>query len=201
MLLSQTMAENVLAPRGTDIFVGTSAADRSPAHLLRRIAESAGIEGPRTNKPSSADWLLAELSRRWPLGVCVIVDDVHHVCRHDEGARLVSRLVTGAPSSVHFVLASRDRVRGLAQLRVEGAVLEIGEEQLMLSGAEMLTLAELHGVDPSVPTSTGGWPAAASVAASYGIVGAEEYVFEAVLDHLDDDERERVGDRHRHRRW
>ena len=104
-----------------------------------------------------------------------------------------SRLVTSAPSSIHFVLASRNRVRGLAQLRVEGEVLEISEEQLLLSGAEMLALAELHGVDPSVPTSTGGWPAAASVAAAYGIVGAEEYVFEAVLDHLDDDEREALA--------
>ena len=40
-----------------------------------------------------------------------------------------------------------------------------------------------------MPTSTGGWPAAASVAAAYGIRGAEEYVFETVFDHLDHAER------------
>ena len=118
VLLSQMMAENALAPRGTDILVGATPADRSPAHFLRRIAASAGIDHAPTTRPVSAAWLLAELGRRWPLGVCVVVDDVHHVCGHDEGVRLLGRLVTDAPSSVHFVLASpRPRARAGAAAR------------------------------------------------------------------------------------
>jgi LuxR family transcriptional regulator, maltose regulon positive regulatory protein len=188
VLVSQAMRENLLAPRGVDVFVGFTAADRSPAHVLRGIADSAGIETARP-QAMCVDWLLAELARRWPLGVCVVLDDVHHVLRYDEGVRLLSRLVNEAPSSVHFVLASRDPVRGLAQLRLSGAVLEVDEEQLTLTYSEMCTLAALHDVDSSVPASTGGWPAAASMAAAYGISGVEEYVFEAVMNHLDDVER------------
>src|SRR4051812_46462849 len=70
VLLSQMMAENALAPRGTDVLVTASAADRSPTHFLRRIAAAAGLDRPPSNRAVSAGWLLAELARQWPLGVC-----------------------------------------------------------------------------------------------------------------------------------
>jgi DNA-binding SARP family transcriptional activator len=189
VLLTQAMSENLLAPRGVDVFVGCHEGDCMPGHFLRRIADSAGLEGVPVHEMVSAEWLLAELGRRWPLGVCVVVDDVHHVCAREDGARLVSRLVSDAPSSVHFVLAGRTRPRGLARARLAGEVLEIGEDQLSLSSAETVELARLHRVDPSVPAAVGGWPAAASMAASFGIHGADEYVIEAVLDQLDADAR------------
>ena len=121
--------------------------------------------------------------------MCLFVDDAHHVGGSPEGARLLSRLVTDAPPAVHVVLASRRHVRGLARARLAGEVLDIGAADLSLSDAETLELARLHDVDPAVVASAGGWPAAAAMAAAYGIGGAEEYVFEAVLDHLGTTER------------
>ena len=187
VLLAEAMAENALAPRGVDVLVACTGADRSPAHFLRRIADAAELDG--VSGRIDVDRVTAGLARRWPLGVCLFVDDAHHVGGYPEGARLLSRLVTDAPPAVHVVLASRRQVRGLARARLGGEVLDIGAADLSLSDAETVELARLHDVDPAVVASAGGWPAAAAMAAAYGIGGAEEYVFEAVLDHLGDSER------------
>ena len=120
VLLSQMTAENALAPRGTDIFVG--ALSRRPFTGAPPAAHRNG--GGHRTRAHHATAVGRLAARRVGAAVAargvVVVDDVHHVCGHDEGVRLLGRLVTGAPSSVHFVLASRDRVRGLAQLRVAG---------------------------------------------------------------------------------
>ncbi|MEO5900213.1 MAG: hypothetical protein ABIR68_08780 [Ilumatobacteraceae bacterium] len=191
VLLGQAMTENSLAPRGVDVLFRCTGGggDLGATAVVRGIAEAAGIRAAAARRAISADWLLAELSRRWPLGVCVFLDDVHHLCCTAEGTRLLARLVNDAPSCVHFVLSGRAPVRGLARARVSGEIVEIGEDDLSLTVAETSALAHLHNVDPCVPASVGGWPAAAAMAAAYGICGAEEYVFEAVLDHLDEEER------------
>ena len=79
-------------------------------------------------------------------------------------------MVASAPSSVRFVLASRSHVRGLAVLRAAGEVLDVDEDDLSLSASETVQLAALYRVDPSVPASAGGWPAAATMAAAYASV-------------------------------
>ncbi len=187
VLLAEAMAENTLAPRGVDVLVTCTAADRSPAHLLSRIVGEAGLEAVPTRP--TVEWVAHALGSRWPLGVSLVLDDVHLVCGTDGGARLAGALVAAAPPSLHVVLASRTRIKGLAKARLSGDVLEINEADLTLSAAETADLAAIHGVDPSVPASAGGWPAAAAMAAAYGIASAEEYVFEAVVDHLDADAR------------
>src|SRR5215207_1246385 len=115
VLLAQAMAENALAPRGTDVLVRCTEADSSPTHVLRHIADAAGIASTQLPTALAATgWLVSELARRWPLGMCLVLDDAHHVARSDDGVRLLAQLVTEAPPSVHFVLASRIPLRGLA---------------------------------------------------------------------------------------
>jgi LuxR family maltose regulon positive regulatory protein len=192
VLLAQATAENALAPRGVDLVVRCTEADGAPAHFLHRVvdalaaANAGGISSIGTTSPEE---LIAELGRRWPLGVCLVVDDAHHVVASVDGARVLARLVASAPASVHFMLAGRARLRGLGDARAAGQVLDIDERALSISTEEAAELARLHDVDPSVVVAAGGWPAAASVASAYGVDGATEYIWEAVLDHLDARER------------
>ena len=189
VLLAQMSGENRLAPRGAELVVSCAGSDGSPAAFLSRLADAldhavgAASGGPALIGPGA---LLAELARRWPLGICVVVDDAHHVTATVEGARLLTQLVTEAPPPVHFVVASRRPVKGLAALRARGEVLDLGERELALSSAELHELAAAHGADPEAIARSGGWPAVACVSAAYGIDSAGEYVWEAVLEHLDE---------------
>jgi LuxR family transcriptional regulator, maltose regulon positive regulatory protein len=188
VLLSQAIAENNLAPRGVDVFVACTEADQAPARLLRRIVQAAGIDPPQGVR-LTVSGVLADVARRWPLGLSLILDDAHHVMAGEDGSRVLIRLVQDAPAPVHVVLATRHAVRGLAELRVTNELCEIDERELALSCAEVSQLAALHDVAPSVLAAAGGWPAVAALSATYGVDGADEYVFEAVLAHLDADER------------
>ncbi len=190
VLLAQLSAENRLAPRGAELVVACSGSDGSPAAFLGRLTEAldqAVSTSPATSPaPISLGALLCELARRWPLGVCVMVDDAHHITATADGGRMLSQLITEAPLPVHFVLASRRPVKGLASLRARGEVLDVGERELALSSAELQELATIHGTDLDVIARSGGWPAVACVSAAYGIDSAGDYVWETVLEHLDE---------------
>ena len=189
VLLAQAAAENDLAPRGVDVMVRCTDADAAPGHLVRRIAEAIGLPTEPDRATVSSERLFAELSRRWPLGVCVMVDDAHLATSTGEGAQLLAQVITEAPLSVHFVLACRRRPRGLAGLRAAGEVVEIDESALALDPHELDEFAGRHRVDGTSLAHLGGWPAAVSLAATYGLVGATEYVWESVLDQLSTEER------------
>lgn len=44
---------------------------------------------------TAGERLASELARRWPLGVCLVVDDLHHLTSHTDGRRLVIALWRG----------------------------------------------------------------------------------------------------------
>jgi DNA-binding SARP family transcriptional activator len=188
VLVAQATAENALAPRGAEVVIACTPADRSSAHFLGRLAVAIDPVDRGRSAPT-ADRLLAELARRWPMGVCLVLDDVHHVAASADSERLLTRLITDAPAAVHFLLAGRRPVRGLSRLRAMGEIVDIGERELTLSPEETDELARLHGAERAELQSAGGWPAVAAVAATYGINGATEYVWDTVIDHLDDRER------------
>ncbi len=74
-------------------------------------------------------------------------------------------------------------------MRAAGQVVEIDEAALALDPCELQEFAHTHRVDEASLSHLGGWPAAVSVAATYGLVGATEYVWESVLDHISTEER------------
>ena len=189
ILLTQAAVENDLAPRGVDVMVRCTEADAAPGHLTRRIADVIGLRGASDRSTLLPEQLLAELSRRWPLGVCLMLDDAHLAASTRDGARLLARLVSEAPLPVHFVLACRRRPWGLAELRAAGQVAEIDEAALAFDAGELDELARTRGVDDASLSQLGGWPAAVVLAATYGLRGASEYVWENVLDHLTVNER------------
>src|SRR5262245_1860658 len=143
--LAEAVAENALAPRGTDVLVECSLDEHTAGALTDRIAAAAGIALPAVDPTQPMRWLLDELARRSPLGGCVLLDDAHLV---DQG--IFRQLVSWAPASLHLVLATRSKVGGLAKLRACGELLEIGEDDLRLSSTEVAQLAAAYGVDPGV---------------------------------------------------
>jgi DNA-binding SARP family transcriptional activator len=148
----------------------------------------AGVDVPRALPERPVEWLLGRIARRWPLGACLILDDAHLA-----DAATVAELVGEAPEQVHLVLLTHHRLAGLARARAEGEVLEVGEEELRFGDDELAGLAALHGVAPEVVGAVDGWPAGASMAASYGVRGAEEYLFETVGCRLDAEHRRLLG--------
>src|SRR3954449_1471188 len=93
ILLTQAAVENDLAPRGVDVMVRCTEADAEPGHLTRRIAEVIGVEEATERSTLLPEHLFAELSRRWPLGVCLMLDDAHLAASTIDGARILARLV------------------------------------------------------------------------------------------------------------
>ena len=85
VLLAHAMSENMLAPRGVDVLIRCNEADSTPSHFLARIADALGEETTEVPSPLTVEWLFAELTRRWPLGVCLLVDDAHLVSRGPVG--------------------------------------------------------------------------------------------------------------------
>lgn len=80
VLLAQAAHENRLDPRGAELTVVCDERDGSPASFLGRVAvELERIDGCRGPISIGPEPLLAELARRWPRGVCLAVDDVHHM--------------------------------------------------------------------------------------------------------------------------
>jgi len=173
ILLAQAMRENEVAPRGDDVLIECTTADRSSQHFLERVAM--GISALGCARPAEH--------------LCVIVDDVDHAVSSPGGSRALLHLIEVVPANIHFVLVGRCPVRGLAHLRAAGEVLELGDGELAFSDDEAAEFAAARDLDAARLAVTGGWPAVASVAATRGITGVIAFLWESVLDHLTADER------------
>ncbi len=161
--LAQAYARNLIEPRGAERWLSCEPADAIPSHLAAGIAAATGLQHARLRHDTEAlvDALVEHLATTWPLGVSVVLDDVHHV--QGAGADLLHDVITHAPRSVHFVLSSRSSIPGLARRRAQGQVLDIGEDDLRLTDDETRALAEQLRVDPDALADADGWPALAEL--------------------------------------
>ncbi len=114
-------------------------------------------------RPGDADWgrtLLRSLAQTY---LILMLDDVHHLT--DPGAlRLVKQLVVHTPRRMVLGLAGRSHPYvGLSRARVEGRLLALTGEDLVLTRPEMAPLRRRQlseeQIDEVYDTS-GGWPAA-----------------------------------------
>jgi DNA-binding SARP family transcriptional activator len=188
-LLGQAVAENLLAPRGDDVWLGVEARDAEGDGLGRAVvralgtgaAGGAGGAGSAPDPHAVADLLW----QRSPTAVCLVLDDTHLLAPGSDGARWLGELVDHLPANAHVVLAGRtDPPVRLTRLRAQGAALVVGEDELRFSGDELADFGARRGVGPERFADTGGWPAMAELAASVEDHLAGAFVWEEVLEPL-----------------
>ncbi|MGH9212499.1 MAG: BTAD domain-containing putative transcriptional regulator [Acidimicrobiales bacterium] len=191
-VLTQAIAENRLAPRGQDVWIGMEPGDADAGQLAEVIAKAVGprgrdvADGLVDDTSSVAPAMVADaLWQRAPTEACLVLDDVHVLPRGSTGAAWLTDLIDALPANGHVVFASRSEppVR-LSRYQSQGAVLQLAEDDLRFSDEELLSFADHRGLDSQRFEGTGGWPAMAELAASVGSGVAEAYLWEEVLEPL-----------------
>jgi LuxR family maltose regulon positive regulatory protein len=195
-VLAQALAENRLAPRGEDRWVGVEAQDADASRLARIVA--AAVEGhsdshahPLGRRPgrdeatpepmavADAVWHLA------PTEACLVLDDVHLLPAGSTGALWLADFVGALPANGHVVFASRSEPPvALTRYGAQGAVLHLAEEDLRFTHDELSSFAAQRGFEPGWFDDTGGWPAMAELAASVDKRFTGKYLWEEVLEPL-----------------
>jgi LuxR family maltose regulon positive regulatory protein len=193
-LLAQAVAENRLAPRGVDVWIGLEEGDANGVVVARDVmaaVTAAGrdgaadmVPGTKTEAPDAAG-VADAVWRRAPTAVCLVVDDVHWLAPGSPGAMWLTALVDALPTNGHVLLASRwSPAVPLARLATQGAVLRVAEDDLRFSDDELAEFAARRGIAIRRFDDTGGWPAMAELAASVGHDMAGDYLWEEVLEPL-----------------
>lgn len=186
-LLAQAVAENRLAPRGLDVWLGLEVDDGAGVALATDLGRALGPElshdgaVPTASELADAVWALA------PSPVAVMLDDVHLLEPGSVGADLIASLLDHLPSNGHLVLASRTTPPiPFARLAAHGQVVRIVEEDLRFDDHELGWFTQARGVDLDVVASSGGWPAMAELAAAADARLATDFLWQEVLEPLGD---------------
>lgn len=186
-LLSQALAENALAPRGVDAWLGCRPEDGVASTLAGRLLTA--LEGADTQPPSTPQATLelieAGIWRRSPTPVALVLDDTHLIPPGSPGARLLTALVDRLPATGHLLLAGRPPLPiPTARLTALGQAVQLGEADLAFDPTELAEFAALRDVAPAVLQHTGGWPALMELTASIGDHRAVEFLQEELLARL-----------------
>jgi DNA-binding SARP family transcriptional activator len=204
-LLAQAIAENKLASRGTDLWIGIDRHDGDADRLARVVARavaaapsasaSTSAGGPddatatSTTAPDPAH-VADALWQHSPVETCLVLDDVHLLKPGSTGATWLADLVAMLPANGHVVLAGRsDPPVPLARHHAEGNVLCLLEDALRFDDRELAEFAGQRGVALDRFDCTGGWPAMAELAASVERNVTGTYLWEEVLEPLGDHRR------------
>jgi LuxR family maltose regulon positive regulatory protein len=190
-LLAQAVAENRLAPRGDDVWIGLGPADADGDALARDVLAAIATGDPTAGaagdgaEPTAAT-VADAVWRRSPTAICLVFDDAHVLGPGSPGARWLGELVDALPANGHVLLASRwSPAVPLARLAMQGAVLRLTEDDLRFSDDELAGFAARRGIDDvSRFDDSGGWPAMAELAASVERDLAGDYLWEEVLEPL-----------------
>jgi LuxR family transcriptional regulator, maltose regulon positive regulatory protein len=198
-LLAQAVAENLLAPRGEDVWIGLEQGDADGLAMARDMLAAVGAEvhhgaagaiSATTDEVPDPSRVADAVWRRAPTAVCLVIDDVHLLVPGSAGASWLSALIHALPANGHVVLASRSSPAvPLARLATQGAVLALAEDDLRFTDGELAGFAARRGIALGRLDDTGGWPAMAELAASAGHDLAGDYLWEDVLEPLGADRR------------
>lgn len=213
-VLTQAVAENRLAPRGEELWIGLDPHDTDLGELGRSVARTMAMAGQAlaaaapamalataaTAGPQAAAVTMTAAARpvgdsprtiaealwqRAPTEMCLVFDDVHHLAPGSDGAVWLAQLIDELPANSHVVLAGRgDPAIPLARLEAQGAVLRLGEDVLRFSSDELASFAAQRGVEPAHLEDTGGWPALAELTANVDRRLSGVYLWEEVLEPL-----------------
>ena len=187
-------------------YVATALDDAVPSVAARTLAQLKGGAAPSL-RPVLAT-LMADLAERDTPAV-LFLDDLHALTE-PACLELLERLFSLAPPTLRFVVATRTApVRGAAELRLRGGVIDFSQAELALTGDELREFFRLQGAaanDDSfiakLRETTEGWIAGAqlfllaaptaeeklSLLAGFSGKdrGITDYLGAAVLDHQDE---------------
>jgi DNA-binding SARP family transcriptional activator len=187
VLLSKAVAENLLAPRGVDLWLSCEEGDRDWEALATGVLRGLGVEDLDGfgSAEAAVRVIAAEVRRRSPTEVALVFDDVHVVGSATTGVELLKLLVSDLPANGHLVLCGREAPPvPLARLQAQGLASNLGQVDLAFTAEETAAFAELRDVAPGLLQQTGGWPAVAELTASMGQAGALRFLWEELLGRL-----------------
>ena len=131
--------------------------------------EAWGQQGQQPSWTAVIDNLINELARELTQPTFLVLDDAHLINDSSEPIRILDRLIGLAPDNLHVILSSRYPLAlpSLVTWRVKGQVLEIGQEELAFTPAEIDALfRDTYGHALSLEQATmvinriEGWPIA-----------------------------------------
>ncbi len=114
-----------------------------PALSETPLAILEGSEGSSDPPWSAAvDALANSLAGQLDHPLLLVLDDLHHLRQEPGPLRILDRLIGRAPADLHIILSTRypARLPTLVNWRVRGEVLEIGQEELTFTPAEITAL-------------------------------------------------------------
>lgn len=194
-LLAQAVAENRLAPRGDDVWIGLQPGDADADTLARDLLtavlgatpDRGAADGDRSSSAPPTPAMVADaVWRRSPDAVCLVLDDAHLLPPGSPGATWLADLIDVLPSNGHVLLAGRaDPSVPLARLAAQGEVVALGGDDLRFTPDEVAGFAADRGIaDVERLASAGGWPAMTELVASVPGDRAGDFLWEEVLEPL-----------------
>ena len=185
--LAQAIRANDAAPRGIDAWVACEPGDEDSGRMSSAILSALDT---RSSGGSHLDRVLAALRAVAPVDVCVLMDDLHEIASGSAGEQLVLELATQLPPHAHLVLASRASVPiPLARRQAAGQVIEIGDDVLAFTEAEVAALARSLGEDVAVCEGLAGWPSLVRLVLSAPVGATRQFLLEEIVAGLSPVER------------
>lgn len=186
-LLSQAMSAE---GNHLDVWVPCRTVDHDPARLTARLCRAMGDAVGAEVRETSLDRMVELIVSSSPHQICIVLDDGHLL----GPAPLVTQLVQVLPANGHLLLAGRTRPAiDTARLDAAGQLEEIGQDELLMTGEELIDFAKLRGVDVSQLGNAGGWPAFVELASTGTDARSRSYLDEEALRGVDPERRTRLA--------
>lgn len=174
---------------GIDIWYPCTTPDRDGRRLLSGVLDTvaATLGGQQPGDAADQASALGELLLgALPQQVCVILDDVHLL--GDEHP--LGQLLQALPSNGHLLVAGRNLPAiNTARLDMLGDLVEIDQEDLMMTADEVVDFANRRGVDAALLEGADGWPAFVELAATGATARPRELLEQEAVSELDPDRR------------
>lgn len=177
-----------------DVVHPCTAADRDDARLLASLGAAVhrtiGRIDDDGTEPESIAAVAELVLARSPQQVCLVLDDSHRLDRGD----LLAELLDELPANGHLLIAGRRRPAiDTGRLDAAGQLLELGQDDLLLTDEELVDFANLRGVDVDRLEVAERWPAFVELACTGTPAGSRRYLEEEALRGLGPERRRAVA--------
>ena len=164
-------------PREIDIVHACSTADADAAHLLGTLLRLVSDEGDHHDeRPEQA--IARRVLAHSPRQVCLVLDDSHLL----PDGEAIERLLQTLPANGHLLIVGRrPPAIDLGRLDATGQLVEVGQDDLLMTSDELIDFANQRGVNIDLLAGAEGWPAFVELAASGSEVRSRRYLEEEAL--------------------